>query len=370
MKSSSWNPIAISVAILCGVAFLAVALWQPGRPQPLEASGATPGSSERSAQQKSESLRRQQEQLPAIFGEGWGLAGSEGEHRVFVSATLVYLPDNPEPVQALDRSMKTGDGLEIGWKMKYGFNPADPRIRDEDPDGDGFTNGEEYEASPQTDPLNREDSPPKERKLRVKSAEPLPMAVSCPEKSGGFFTLRFQAGKKRQEFRGRPGEAFWLLASPDFLEVFANEKEWRAAREKAQAAGQGGHGIPLKFVSYRERIEKIKDASTGGVEIEVDNSEIVLERGDALAGRHTLLFSGALRSRPLTWDVGNILLSSPGLAEGALGPLRLGESFSYEGKEFAVVAREGSRIQLKELNQPDAKPFWVPPESPGPVAVP
>lgn len=358
MTYSPWTRWALISCLLTTLGLLAVGIWLPGRPAPLDPSGGSAPSLVSEAKKKKDLLGQARGQNGASRAEGWGLTGREGEHRVFVSPTLVYLPDNPEPVQALDWKMRTSDGLEIGWKMKYGFNPADPDVGQQDPDGDGFTNAEEHEAL--TDPLQREDSPPKERKLRVKSAEPVPLAVTCPEKSGGFFTIRFQAGKRREEFRGRPGESFWLLASPDLLKVFLNEKEWNDARDKARASGQGGHGIPVKFSSYREKIQRVKDASTGGVEIEVDNSEIDLERGDALAGTYALRFSGALRATPVLWDVGNITLVAAGV-EGEIGPFRIGEIFAYEGKEFAVLGRENGKIQLRDIKDPQQAPFWVPP---------
>lgn len=367
MTYSPWTRWALVSCLLTTLGLFAVGIWLPGRPSPLDPSGGSTPSLVSEAKKKKDLLGQARGQFGAHRADGWGLTGSEGEHRVFVSPTLIYLPDNPEPVQALDWKMRTSDGLEIGWKMKYGFDPADPSLGQQDPDGDGFTNAEEHEA--QTDPLQREDSPPKERKLRVKSAEPVLLSVTCPEKSGGFFTIRFQAGKRREEFRGRPGESFWLLASPDLLKVFLNEKEWNDARDKARASGQGGHGIPLKFSSYREKIQRVKDASTGGVEIEVDNSEIDLERGDALSGTYPLRFSGAMRAKPLTWDVGNILFVAAGVEE-EIGPFRIGEIFSYGGKEFAVMGREEGKIQLRDTQDRQSAPFWVPPLTPPSSPVP
>lgn len=367
MMLSSWGRGALLVSVVTTAIFVAVGIWLPGSLEPLDSAGESSPSLLAESKKKKESLKETRTRFESARTNGWGLNGTEGEHRIFVSPTLIYLPDNPEPVQALDWKMRTSDGMEIGWKMKHGFDPADPEVSQQDPDGDGFTNAEEHDA--QTDPLNREDSPPKERKLRVKPADPVLLAVTCPEKSGGFFTIRFQAGKRREEFRGRPGDSFWLLASPDLLKVFLNEKDWNKAREKARASGQGGHGIPLKFASYRQNIQKVKDASTGGVEIEVDNSEIDLERGDALSGTYPLRFSGALRATPVLWDVGNITFVAAGV-EGEIGPFRIGEIFAYEGKEFAVLGREDGKIQLRDTKDPQQAPFWVPPLSVPPSSAP
>lgn len=363
MKGSPWSTAALAALVLTGLAYLGVGVWRPGR---LESSGEEMGAGKSilaEVKSRAEAFRksRQESGQKGLLMEKWETG--ESGHRVFVPATLVYLPGNAEPVQALDRNMKTEDGLEIGWKMKYGFDPADPNVRDQDPDGDGFANWEEHDAVPPTNPLVKEDSPPKERKLRVRRAEPLPLTITFPEKSGGTFAIRFQAGKKRQEFRGRPGDRFWILAGPDLMDIFSDEKTWQSACLKAKEAGRGGHGIPLQFDSYREKIEKIRDVSAGGVEIEVDNSEMILVRNDALQTRETLPFSSPQKSHALVWDVGNVVLGYPGSETGDLGPFRIGEIFSFEGKEFALIGREDRKIQLRDVQDPEKKAFWVLPEN-------
>jgi hypothetical protein len=51
-----------------------------------------------------------------------------------------------------------------------------------------------------------------------------------------------------------------------------------------------------------------------------------------------------------------------------VGPFRLGEIFSYEGKDFAVIGREGKKIQLRNLSEPKSEPLTVPVEIPAPAA--
>jgi hypothetical protein len=45
-----------------------------------------------------------------------------------------------------------GDGIPNGWKQQYGLDPFDPNLANEDPDGDGFSNLQEYLAG--TNPTN------------------------------------------------------------------------------------------------------------------------------------------------------------------------------------------------------------------------
>jgi len=101
--------------------------------------------------------------------------------------------------------------------------------------------------------------------------------------------------------------------------------------------------------------------------MEVDNSRVILERQDAAGGTIPLLFSYPSRPRGASWDIGDIRLAAPGSSRGELGPFRIGETFSYGGKEFAVVGREGRKIQLANRSEPDKPPFWVPLEAGPPV---
>jgi len=367
MKISPWLFGSGVVAVLAGLAFLLAGLMQPGQVAPLEALGGASKPLLAEAKKKAAALQAGRVTTQKEAEGLSGFSGKEGEHRVFVSGQLVYLPQNPEPVQVLDRRMKTEDGIEVGWKIKFGFDPADPRVRDEDPDGDGFTNLEEFAGQPQTDPTNKQDSPAKESKLKSRSGEPVAMAVSFAEKGGGIFTLRFQVGTKRAQFKGAPGASFGVLAGPEGVEVLGDEKQIAAAQAKAKEAGRNSHVIPLKFVSYEEKVEKIKDEKAGGVEVEVDNSVVVLERKDALAGTQKLVFSVPQRPRVLSWDVGDIRLFTPVGGGTEVGPFRVGETFLFEGKEFSVVGREGKKVQLLNRSEAGKDAFWVPPETGLPV---
>lgn len=361
MNFSRWLLGGVGMAGVAGFVFLAAGFFQPGR----SIFETSPEGSRRpllaEAKKKIEAIRKAQEGAAKSAQDLTGLKGNEGEHRVFVSSQLVYLPENTEPVQPLDRTMRTADGIEVGWKIRHGFDPADPALKEEDPDGDGFTNLEEFLA--QTDPTRKEDSPAKESKLKSRSPEPVSMAVSFPEKSGGLYSIRFQVGAKRREFKGKPKDTFWVMAGPDALEVFTSEEKMKAARAKARESGQNSHVIPIQFLSYEEKIEKVRDAKAGGVEVEVDNSVVVLERLDALQGRVKLVFSVPQRPQTLFWDVGDIRFFTPASGGTELGPFRLGETFSYEGKEFALVGREDKKIQIRNLGEPGKPDFWVPAET-------
>jgi hypothetical protein len=119
-------------------------------------------------------------------------------------------------------------------------------------------------------------------------------------------------------------------------------------------------------------VEKIRDEKAGGVEVEVDNSVIVLERKDALGSPQKLIFSTPQRPQVSQWDVGEIRFFTPASGGTEVGPFRVGEIFTYEGKDFAVVGREGKKIQLLNRSESGKGPFWVPAEAelPGDPAKP
>lgn len=359
MKAGTWGVGAAMISILAGGIFVCMGLFSPGRPAFEENPAGTAKSMVAEARKKAGFLQEAQQKAVEAGQEFARLKINEGEHRVFVSAQLVYLPEAEEPVQPLDPKMVTEDGIEVGWKIQYDLDPKDPRLKDLDLDGDGFTNLEEFKAK--TNPKDKADSPAKESTLKSRAGDPLAMAVSFPEKSGGLYSLRFQVGAKRREFKGKPGDFFWVMAGSDMVEIFTEEVKMTAARSKAKQAGQNSHVIPLKFLSYEEKLEKVKDVKAGGVEVEVDNSVVLIERQDAASGTQQLVFSTPQRPQVLFWDVGDIRFYTPVGGGTELGPYRVGETFPFEGKEFSILAREGRKILLQNRAEPNQQSFWVPP---------
>ena len=363
MKPSSWFLGGVAVAGLAGLAFFGVAFFLPGQIFEGKAPGGAGKPLLAEAKKKAEIVRQAREKTAEVAKGLKGLKVSEGEHRVFVSAQLVYLPENAEPVQPLDPQMVTEDGIGVGWKIQHGFDPADPEVKDGDPDVDGFTNLEEFLAK--TDPTKKEDSPAKESKLRSRSHNAVPLAVSFPEKSGGLFTLRFQVGAKRREFKGKPGDKFWLMAGSDLLETFLNESEARASQKKTKEGGLHSHLIPLEIIAYEEKIESVQDPRAGGLEVEVDNSVIMFERKDSAPAKIKLIFSTPQRPQALLWDVGQVRFYTPASGGTELGPFQVGEKFLFEGKEFGILEKDGKKIRLRNISDLGKEDFWVPPESPG-----
>ena len=394
---------ALVLALLAGLGWAAVGLWRPGQLEPAGLAGGAAKPLLASAKKKLEAVRQGQEEVARDGAAFSGLQGTEGEHRVFVSPQLVYLPESAEPVVPLDRRTKTEDGIEVGWKIKHGFDPASPRIQEEDPDADGFTNREEFLAG--THPLRNEDSPAKESKLKSRSGPSVPLMVSFDEKSGGVFTIRFEletppkpkdfkpgsaqpapqkpvgfSDRKEEapqpelprkgEIKGKIGDMFWVMAGPDFVEVYSSESKLTAALARAKATGKNQHAIPIRIHSYQEKVEEMPEAKAGGLSLPRDNSFVVLERKDAAGGMLPLAISTTGKPNPGPWDVGEILFYAPISGGRELGPYRVGEVFSYEGIDLAILGREDKKIRLRNLSEPTKEPFLVPPDVESPVPPP
>lgn len=360
MKPFSWLWLGVGTLALFGLILLVLGFLFAGADfvevrKETETQAWSKELEEKVAKIRSRDHRIQKEKDRLLTQEGI-------EHRVMVSRTLVFLPERKdEPVQALTKDLPivTADGIQVAWKLQYKFDPADPQIAELDSDGDGFTNREEFEAK--TSPRDKENSPAKESKLRVRHCENVPMILTFPEKSIGLFTLRFQVGNKRAEFKGKAGDHFWILAGPGSIEIFADETKAISSRGKRKESNGWNHLVPVSIASYQEKIEMVKDASTG-VEVEMDNSTLTIRREDALKYSEELPFGSSKKSKFPIWDVGEIRLFSPVEGVGEIGPLQLGQNFEYEGRVYSIQKKESGKILLKSQD-PEAKEFWVPPET-------
>lgn len=299
---------------------------------------------------------------------------SESSHRLFVSRTLLFIPNEEEQVQPMDPAFVTGDGIQVGWKIQHGFDPADPEVAGRDDDNDGFSNAEEFEKK--TDPRDPASTPSKWVKLRFLSAEPASLSLEFPgkwtqeqEAQADRFTLRLRdtrirSGKREKAFDidVSTGDRLWVAATGKNVKIFRSEEEAR----QDPGIGTALHLIPIQIKSYQPNLGKRPDPVTQ-LEVAFDDSTLSGERLDGLRQAFVLSVDGKdakgqTLSRGVTWDVSDYRLISLVPGEGEMGPFRAGQTFSYSGKEFLFFEGKKDRAILKLL--PENEELQVFPKTP------
>lgn len=327
MKSHSpWFLGSIALTATLGVMGVFLGLVLPG-------GWAPPVQNSSGGVSPAQALKKKTETL---VEKGLGLGSSVAKatfdrdaHRVFVSRPLIYLPKDAEPVQPINDQQVTEDGIQIGWKLKNQFDPEDPYVADEDTDRDGFTNKEEYEKG--TNPRDAASSPAKWVKIKIASVETNVLGLGLSGKSADRYTLRFLYAGKKKDVDVAVGDRLWMVVIPKGVEVFKEEAE----ANKIVKSGACPHAIPALIKAYHEDKGKRMDEKTK-TENDYDDSYLELERMDGVGGICKIVIDERGKSRGVVWGVGDIRLISLVPGEGELGPYRIGQSFSYAGKEFVI----------------------------------
>lgn len=372
MKLSPHQSLGLAVIIGVGLVFGGFAFWMSPRGEWNYSGGGSSESASRQIEKKAQDLLHQLTEA-AIQEEGTSrLTITPGEPRVFVSRTLVFVPqEGTEPIQPLDPNLVTSDDMQVGWKLRYGFAPQDPRVATEDPDQDGFSNLEEFKGG--TDPLSKESSPPKWIKLRIREPEVRNLRVSFSEKTRGMFGLRFEAPQKfKKNLLLNPGDSFWFYVGKGALETFRTEADGRAWIQKHSDKTEHRHLIPLQFVEYRENRGKREDPKTPGIKVDFDDSEVVLGRKDEspheircrieLVASDSFIGINRSQARGGETDASVVTISSLVPGEGSLGVFQVGETFVFGGERFSLVKVENRKALVKNLK--DGKELSLLPETP------
>jgi hypothetical protein len=220
MKLKPWWVGGGAGLAIFGLVAVAVGFFQPGWLDPVEIPESSGKSLAAEVKQKTTEFRSKVGKLEESQKK---ITDELSKHRVFVSRSLVFLPKQSEPVQPLNPDQVTDDGIQVGWKLRYGFSPEDPRVAAQDDDQDGFTNLEEYEKK--TNPQDPASSPPKWDKVRIASVEKRILVTSLTGKSQGRYTLRFKLGKdgKNVEESVQVGDKLWVAAGSSGVKIFKGE---------------------------------------------------------------------------------------------------------------------------------------------------
>ena len=358
MKISPWLMGGVGALFVVGLVGLALGVLLPGGIEPIEAPGGGGKSAVANFKQKAALITAalvQKSGRKEMGVEEW-----KG-HRVFVSRSIVFLPKENEPVQPLNEKQVTDDGIEVGWKLKYGFSPEDREVADQDEDQDGFTNKEEYDKK--SDPKDPASSPAKWVKVKIASVEVAKMSIGFSGKSAGRYTLRFKLGPKPKDVDVAVGDKVWVLSTTKGVEVLRSEEE---AKARVGGTNLCPHAIPLVVKEYKDDKGKRMDEKTK-TENEYDDSMIVLERMDELAGPINILLDERGKSRGAEWNMGDIRLISLVPGEGEMGPYRVGQSFPYAGKVFVVTDASTAKVSLKMM--PEGEMVYILPNT-APILLP
>ncbi|MFA9196877.1 MAG: Amuc_1099 family pilus-like system protein [Aliarcobacter sp.] len=352
MKISTWLMSGAGALFFVGVVGLALGILRPGEIEPVEALGGGGRSAVAEFKQKAAlsvaALAKKSGKKDLAVEEWKG-------HRVFVSRSIVFLPKENEPVQPLNEKQITEDGIEVGWKMKYGFSPEDREVADQDEDQDGFTNKEEYDKK--TDPKDPMSSPSKWVKLKITSVDPAKLMIGFSGKSEGRYTIRLKLGVKPKDVDVVVGDKIWVLAGDKAVEVLRSEEEAKARTGRTNSCP---HAIPLMVKEYKDDKGKRMDEKTK-TENEYDDSMLVLQRMDELAGPINILVDERGKARGVEWSVGDIRLISLVPGEGEMGPYRVGQSFTYAGKVFVV--REATTLKVSLKMMPEGETIYILPNT-------
>lgn len=130
---------------------------------------------------------------------------SNAEHRVFIAPLMKILdPNDPFPKRYNAQQageMLSSEGIPFRWLQQYHLSTSEP-VATTDPDGDGFTVREEYDAGTDpTDPNSHPDIALKLRLVRVMQKSFPFLFTSVNEGSGGKqFSIRRTDGSGHEYF--------------------------------------------------------------------------------------------------------------------------------------------------------------------------
>jgi hypothetical protein len=200
---------------------------------------------------------------------------------------------------------------------------------------------EEYEKK--TDPKDAASSPSKWVKVKIESVDPAKATVGLSGKSEGRYTLRFKIGPKPKDIDVVVGDKLWVVGTTKGLEILKSEEELKS---KVGGTNLCPHAIPFLVKEYKEDKGKKMDEKTK-TENEYDDSMLVLQRLDEINEKFEIKIDERGKPRGVDWSIGDVKFISSVPGEGKMGPYRVGQAFSYAGKNFALVGATPQKVTWK-----------------------
>ena len=129
VKLASWWWVGLGGVVALGLVAIAFGLFQPGGPEPVGSQGGGGKSVVAEVKQKAAELMAKSGELA---GKKKGFQDESKGHRVFVSRSLVFLPKEAEPVQPLNPSQVTDDGIQVGWQVQYNYSQEEVEVEQQE----------------------------------------------------------------------------------------------------------------------------------------------------------------------------------------------------------------------------------------------
>jgi hypothetical protein len=143
-------------------------------------------------------------------------------------------------VDPLEGTKNLHEPIKNSWLIKYDLPYWESDVKEQDADGDGFSNLEEYLAG--SDPRDKNSMPPFYTKLRL---------------------VRFISKPFRLIFTG----------TPDDGQTFTINTKDRGTRTQFLELGQMIEGTPYKVVSYEKKTERRNDIDFDASTLTIENTE-------------------------------------------------------------------------------------------------
>ncbi len=161
--AASWHRIVLLavLALLAGVAGWVIYAY-PGAVQDMKTQAAVKEAGNKVGGLSADAVAEQEEQWKNP--PRWTVV--DGQGKLFTSRLWLYFTETKK-IQLSDDSVEI-DGVPLKWMMRAGLDAKDPDVLNQDPDGDGFTNREEYLLK--TDPRDPKSHPPYASLLRLQTS--------------------------------------------------------------------------------------------------------------------------------------------------------------------------------------------------------
>jgi hypothetical protein len=201
------------------------------------------------------------------------------------------------------------------WLLAHGLDYTDMAIKAKDSDGDGFSNLEEFNSKPQTNPNDPKDAPASFNKLKLVNFKPVPF---------------------RLEFKGDP--------SGDGKEFQINFKDLKGtARTQYRKLGEQIEGAPYRILKYEAK------PGPNGVNASGDLSELIVqntETGDSL----TLIYNKEAND-PTSFGTFRSLLAGGNQDFD----LKKGEEFTLkpDNRKLKLIDISATKAQIRDITTGD-----------------